>query len=139
MLYIVIDLVYRILNLDNITFNISTINYIFSFKYNITKVVYNISIYDDNHNIILPSYLDLYYKLHIFCHNIDIKKNISIIYIAKIYENYYFSCIDYINHDEIIQFGISIYKNNKYIEFYNINLFNSNLIILKKKMKNSNL
>ena len=127
----------RTLNLDNLTFNISTINYIFSFKYNITKVIYNISIYDDNHNIILPSYLDLYYKLHIFCQNIDIKKNISIIYIANIYENYYFSCIDYINHDEIIQFGISIYKNNKYIEFYNINLFNSNLIdynnYIKKK------
>ena len=117
-----------VFKLDKIFLNISSINYIFSFKYNITKVEYNISIYDNNHNIILPSYLVLYYKIHIFCYNRDIKNDISIIYIANIYENNYFSCIEYIYNKEEIQFGISIYKKYKYIEFYNITIFNSNLI-----------
>ena len=96
--------VYKIYNLDKIILNISTINYIFSFKYNITKIQYNISIYDKNHNIILPSNLGLYYKFHIFCHSNNIKKKISIIYTATIYNNCYFSCIDYINYNEMIKF-----------------------------------
>ena len=96
------------LNIDKISLNISTINNIFSLKFNITKVEYNIIIYDYDHNIIIPSYLSLYYKLHILCYHSDNKNNISIIYIANIYENSYFSCIDYINNNENIQFGISI-------------------------------
>ena len=119
--------VYKTFNLDKIQFNISTINYIFSFKYNITKVQYNIIIYDDNNNKILPSLLGYNYKLHLFCYSKDLKNNINIIYIANIYENL-FSCIEYINYNEIIQFGISIYKENKYLEFYNISIFNSYII-----------
>lgn len=119
--------VYKTFNLDKIKFNASTINYTFSFKYNITKLEYNIVIYDDNNNKILPSLLGYNYKLHLFCYSKDMKNNISIIYFANIYENL-FSCIEYINYKEIIQFGILIYKENKYLEFYNISIFNSNII-----------
>ena len=128
MWYISNNPIHKIYNLEKIILNISTINYIFSFKYNITKIQYNISIYDKNHNIILPSNLGLYYKFHIFCHSNNIKNKISIIYTANIYNNCHFSCIDYIDYNEIIHFGISLYKSNKYVEFYNISIFNSNLI-----------
>ena len=116
---------FKINNLDQIFFNISKIDYIFSFKYNITKIEYNISLFDNNHNLILPSFLGLYYNLSIFCYNIDIKNNIGIFYTATIYQNHYFSCIDYLNLNESIQLGVMIYKKNKYIERYNISIFNS--------------
>ena len=116
---------FKINNLDQIFFNISKIDYIFSFKYNITKIEYNISLYDNNHNIILPSFLGLYYNLSIFCYNNDIKNNIGILYTATIYQNHYFSCIDYLNLNESIQLGVMIYKKNKYIERYNISILNS--------------
>jgi CDP-glycerol glycerophosphotransferase (TagB/SpsB family) len=118
----------KINNLDKIFFNISKIVYIFSFKYNITKIEYNISFYDNNLNIILPSFLGLFYKLFIFCSYNDIKNNIGIFYIASIYKNRYFSCIEYLNLNESIQLGVIIYKKNKYIESYNITIFNSNSI-----------
>jgi CDP-glycerol glycerophosphotransferase (TagB/SpsB family) len=119
---------FKINNLDKIFFNISKIDYIFSFKYDITKIGYNISFYDKNHNIILPSYLGLYYKLFIFCYNNDIKNNIGIFYYANIYKNRYFSCIEYLNLNGSLQLGVMIYKKNKYLERYNISLFNSNSI-----------
>ena len=118
----------KINNLDIIFVNISKIDYFFSFKYNITKIEYNLSFYDNNHNIILPSLLGLYYKLFIFCSYNDIKNNIGIFYIANIYKNRYFSCIEYLNINESIQLGLMIYKKNKYIERYNIYIFNSNSI-----------
>ena len=118
----------KIYHLDKLIYNISPINYIFSFKNNITKIEYNISIYDDKYNKIIPSYLGLFHKFHIFCISNDIKNNISIIYFANIYNNYYFSCIDYLNINDIVKFGISIFKKRKYIEFFNLFIFNSNLI-----------
>ena len=39
--------------------------------------------------------------------------------------HHYFSCIDYLNLNESIQLGVMIYKKNKYIERYNISIFNS--------------
>ena len=128
---------FELYNFDKLYFEISQINYSFSLKFNITKVQYNIRFYDYHHNLLFPSYLTLYYNLHIFCHSKEFNNNISIIYIANIYENKYFSCIDNINKNEIIKFGISIYKTYNYIEFYKINLFDSNIInynnyILKK-------
>ncbi len=115
-------------NLDTLYFNISQINYFFSLKFKIIKIQYKISFYDNYHNLIIPSHLTLYYNIHIVCYSNEINNNISIIYIANIYENKYFSCIDYINQNEIIKFGISIYKNYKFIEFYKINLFDNKLI-----------
>ena len=118
----------KLYNLDTLFFNFSQINYFFSLKFKVTKIQYKISFYDNYHNLIIPSYLTLYYNIHIFCYSNEINNNISIIYIANIYENKYFSCIDYINQNEIIKFGISIYKNYKFIESYKINLFDNKLI-----------
>ena len=119
---------FEINDLDEIFFNISNMDYIFSFKYNITKIEYNISFYDKNHNIMLPSFLGLYYKLFILCYNNDNKNNIGIFYIANIYQNRYFSCSEYLNPNESVQLGVMIYKKKKYIERYNISIFNSNSI-----------
>ena len=116
-----------IFELDEFYLNICQIKYSFSLIFNITKVEYNIYFYDKNKNLIIPSYLSLFYRLHVFCQS-NINNNINILNIANIHENKYFGCIDYINSNELIQFGISIYKKNKYIEFFSIYLFANNLI-----------
>ena len=129
--------VFEVFKLDRLNIYISQINYIFSFKFNITKLIYNITFYNDKQNIILPSHLSLYYNLHVFCNSNEINNNISIIYIPNIYENKYFSCIEYIEHNTILQFGILLYKSNKFVEFYKLNIFTNKIIdynnfILKK-------
>ena len=83
----------------------------------------------------MPSFLGLYYKLFIFCSYNDIKNNIGIIYFANIYKNRYFSCIEYLNLNESIQLGLMIYKKNKYIERYNISIFNTITVFPKNKIK----
>ena len=119
---------FELYKLDKLNIYISQINYNFSFKFNITKLIYNIIFYDDKHNIIIPSYLSFIYNLHVFCYSNEVNNNISIIYIPYIYENKYFSCIEYINNNEILKFGILIYNTNKFVEFVKLNLFTNNLI-----------
>ena len=56
-------------------FNISLINYSFSLKYKIAKLEYSIAIFTKNNNLILPSYLTLFYNLHFLCQTKNIKNN----------------------------------------------------------------
>ena len=91
-------------------FNITSINYRFSLKYNISKIEYKIAFYDQNKKIIIPSYLTLNYNLHIFCHTYISGNNIFIKYVANIYKNIYYHCEEYIDLNQNIKFGIKIYK-----------------------------
>ena len=59
-------------------FKLFDIRYLFSFKFKIIKVEYNIEFYENNNNSILPSDLTLYKNLHIFCHFESINSNIII-------------------------------------------------------------
>ena len=102
----------------SLNFNISLINYTFSFKYNIIKVEYNIAFFTENNNLIKPSFLSLFYKLHILCQTKNIRNNINIKYLANIYQNKYFKCIEYFNINENMIFGLTIYKKNNYIEYF---------------------
>ena len=113
---------------DEIAFKIIDINYRFSFKYNITKFEYKICFYNKKQKLIIPSHLTLYKNFHIFCFTYSINNKIYIKYIANIYNNTYYHCIEYININEEIKFGIALYKKYKYIEFSIIDLFTSELI-----------
>ena len=114
--------------LSNINIQILLINYSFSFSFHRAKIEYKIAFYDKNKNLINPSHLNLYYKLHIFCQTNYFIENKNIKSLANIYKNKLYYCIEYFNINEKIDFGIEIYKNDKYFELIKINLFNDNLI-----------
>ena len=114
--------------LPNINIKISFINYSYSFIFHRGKIEYKFGFYDKNNNLIIPSYLNLYYKLHIFCQTNNIFENKNIKSIANIYRNKLFNCIEYFNINEKIDFGIEIYKNDKYLELIKIYLFKDSLI-----------
>ena len=104
-------------------FNVTFLKYTFSLKYNIAKIEFNITFYDENEKIIYPSDLLLYSDFRIIC-NININNTSSYIYsLADIY-NSCFSCIEFFNLNEDIKIGINIYNINE-----NINYSKSYLIL----------
>jgi len=92
------------------------IKYLYSFKFKIIKVEYNIEFYENNNNSILPSDLTLYKNLHIFCHFESINSNITINSFPIITNNKYFKCIEFFNIDEETKYGIKIYEINEFGE-----------------------
>jgi len=112
----------------NINIHILFINYSFSFIFHRAKIEYNFGFFDKNNNLIIPSNLTIYYKLHIFCQTNYKNENRNIKSLAYIYKNKYYKCIEYFNINEKVYFGIEIYKNNKYSEFIKIYFFKDNLI-----------
>ena len=113
---------------EKIFFNISLINYSFNFQFNMAKVEYNIIFADENNNIIKPSHLTFFHRLHIFCNTIENNSNVTVKYIANILENKYYNCIEYLNVKQNTKFGIIIYQINKYTEYNTEILFNSDII-----------
>ena len=116
-------------NLDY--FKLVDIKYIYSFKFNIIKVEYTIEFYESDKNLILPSDLTLYQKLHIFCHIESNNSNIIINSYPDIIENRIFKCIEYFNIYEDIKFGFQIFGINEdwedinnYIYFFSGEIFN---------------
>ena len=95
-------------NLDSL--KLFDIKYLYSFKFNIVKVEYNIQFYESSQTSIFPSDLTLYKNLHIFCHLETNNSNIIINSFPDIIENKIFKCIEYFNIYENIKFGIKIYE-----------------------------
>ena len=114
-------------------FKLNSIKYDFSFKFKLIKFEYNIGFYDINKNIISPSHLSLYNKLHVVCYLEVINKNIKLYSIPNIYKNKYFHCIELFNINEKVILGLKIYKNEKQIEFSSINIF-----LINKNFFNNN-
>ena len=110
---------YYINNILNkkIFFNVTYLKYSFSFKFNIAKMEYYLTFYDENNNILFPSDLSLYNDFHVFC-NIKINNNHSVYSLANIYDKYY-SCIEFFNLNEIINFGLEVYYNYENINYSN--------------------
>ena len=69
---------YEFKHLKDKYYNITDFKYLFSFKFNIIKVEYNICFFDKKKQNISPSDLPLYDDLHIFCHFEVINENINI-------------------------------------------------------------
>lgn len=120
-------------NDKEIYFKLSNVSYNFSFRFNIIQIEYYISFYYQNSSLIIPSDLSLNYDLHFICHTFSFDLNISIDSLSFIHQNKYFKCIEYINMNEKIKFGMIIYKpinNTSYINythyFFNESEFNYN-------------
>ena len=78
--------------------------------------------------MISPSNLTLYRNLHIFCTTKHLNRNISIFSLAAVNKNKFYQCIEYIDINDTIKFGISIYKTKNYIEYFNKFLFTNRMI-----------
>ena len=108
-------------------FKVINIKYYYSFNYNIAKIEYNIGCYDEKENLIFPSDISLFYNISLLC-NIEIKSyNISIDSLSGVKKNRYFNCIEFININEKVNFGVKIYDINRNIEYIYINLFEDTL------------
>jgi hypothetical protein len=99
-------------NLDY--FKLLDIKYLYTFKFKIIKIEFNVEFYENNTNLILPSDLTLHKSIHIFCHFELNKTSIVINSFPSITNNKNFKCIEFINIVENIKFkfGIKIYKIN---------------------------
>ena len=113
---------------EDLSFNIFLIKYSFSFKFKIAKLEYNIQFYENKHNLISPSHLTLYYNFHILCNTQHLNRNISILSLETVDQIKFYKCIEYIDINDTIKFGISIYKNKNYIEYFNKFLFTNRII-----------
>ena len=126
-------------NVTNIVFELSNFSYIFSFRFNIIQVEYYILFSYQNGSFISPSDLSLYYDLHLICHINIVDSNLTIDSLASIYLNKFFHCIEFININEKISFGITIYKPKIGISctnisqyFFNNSVFNYNKLFHKE-------
>ena len=127
---------------DSLYFNIIKIDYIFSIKYNLLKLKYKILVFDKNKNNILPSDLSLYNSLHLFCIIKIINKNIMINSFPNIYKNKYYECIEFININEKIKFGIKINKlkeKNENKEVFKYYFFLEKIFNYKKLNSKNNI
>ena len=118
-------------------FHIIDIKFVYSNKYQIIKVEYKIKFFDLYKNLILPSDLTLYKKIHVFCYLEIINLNLKINSLANIFENKFFKCNEFYNINEKIKMGIIIYQNiddKKYYSLYYISkkIFNKNIISIYK-------
>ena len=129
----------EILNHNKIKFNITSFSYIFSYKFNITKIEYNIAFNDEDQHLIIPSDLTLYYKFHIFCFITETKKNETIKSLANIFKNKYYNCIEYTNLKEKFNGGIIIYQIKKNLTKYiSIDCFNEQILNYNFYIYNNN-
>lgn len=108
-----------------IFFNVTYPKYSFSLKYNIAKVEYNITFYDEYNQLFFPSDLMLYNDFHIICYIKINNTSHSVNSLANIY-NKYFNCIEFYNLNEIINFGIKVYHKNENIYYSNFFFFFEN-------------
>ena len=118
---------FRFNDLEIKYFDISLKSYSFSFIFKIVKIEYYIYFFDENKNIIPPSYL-FFKDLQLMCH--IQKQNITIDSLSNIYQNKYFYCIEFFNTTENIKIGIFFFRNNEILKNYEFflpdNLINFN-------------
>ena len=112
---------------------------IYSLKFQMVKIEYKITLYDNNKNLLLPSDLSLYYNMNVICHIKIINSNICINTFANIYQNKYFQCIEYYKINEKVIFGIILYLNNDdnkdIIKYFTIYYFSKKIFNFYKKKK----
>ena len=131
--------------LNEINFNLTSVNFSFIDKSSVIKVTYNIDFYYKNSNLkIEPSDLALYKNFHVLCIKKEIKSQLFTLSLSNIIQNKQFGCIFFFNIDEQLEFGIKIYQdkkkytvkkymNKKYFFFFNnMNFIKVNNYNLKK-------
>lgn len=120
-------------------YNISDLHYNYSFKFKLIKIKYKIGFYDINKNLIDPSFITLYNKLHIICEFNVINNNINIYSLPNIYQNKFFECVEFFSINEKIKLGIKLYIINQNIEYNSIYFFKGRYNLKNIKYKNDNL
>ena len=117
-------LLYYNQKIDNsLFFNVTSLNYYLSFKYEIIKIEFKIKFYDENKNVFEPSDLTLYKNLTIICHMELKDSNISIDSLPNIYKNKHYNCLEFFKLNENAHFGIKIYNTQNFLEYYPIFYF----------------
>ena len=91
---------------NKISFNLSSINYYFSYFYNQFELEYCFFFFDQDNNLIYPSDLALYYNFHTFC--ISKSRNFQIQSLSKIHQNKFFCCLEYYELNIPIKFEVKI-------------------------------
>ena len=107
-------------------FELNDYKYEFSFDYNITKIQYNVILFDDSKKEIKPSDLNFIYKNHFLCYFKKENDNNIIYSYPNIVLNKYFSCIEYINVNDKGEFGFIFFRLKD--ENYPIYLFSEEII-----------
>ena len=120
-------------------YNVSHLHYNYSFKFKSVKIEYKIGFYDINKNLIDPSFITLYNKIHIICELKIINNNINIYSLPNIYQNKYFRCIEFCNSYEKIKLGIKLYTSKENIEYNSLYFFVGRKNLKNLKFKNDNL
>ena len=126
----------------DIFFNFTNLSYIFSYKYNIEELQYNISFSDKNDDLIKSSDLILFHKVHINCilTLFDNHRKIQFESFPNIINNTKYKCMDYIKINQKFKFGIKYYIENcesKIIYFFNNNLLKHEILYLFNDKFNS--
>ena len=111
-------------NNNNIFFNLTSINYYFSYYYNQVEFEYCFCFYDQENNLIFPSDLSLYYNLHFFC--ILKSNNINLQSISDIHQNKFFCCLEYYELNNPALFEVKICENDKCTSINISDCFNFN-------------
>ena len=118
---------------NNTYFNITKIDYLYSYEFNMVKVDYYIGLYDINNNLIIPSDLSFYYNIHLMC-NLQVPSiNLNIESMANIVKDKYHKCSEIFQIDEKIKVGLKIYKINEYMNNSYFFLFDEKRFDLNKK------
>ena len=106
---------------NNIIFNLTSINYYFSYYFNQAEFQYCFCFSDQENNLIFPSDLSLYYNLHIFC--ILKSSNVHLQSLSRILQNKFFCCLEYYELNNPINFEVKICNNSA--KCTSINIFNN--------------
>ena len=114
------------------------IRYCYSFKNEIVKIEYNIGLFDEKENLILPSDISLFYNISILCNLEIIYYDMNIDSLANIKRNKYFNCIEFFNINERVTLGIKIYNINGNYIYNHISLFTDEFINYNKVKLNIN-
>ena len=131
----------NITHIPDIYITLTKIDYYYSRVYKLKEIGYYMKLTDKNNNLIKPSDLSLLYDLHIICCTYSLENGENIYYLANIYENQYFFCIDYIQFSEQMKFGVKIYKLNEIdeqIEYNEIFFFTDKLFNINQNFQNNN-
>jgi len=121
---------------DSLFFNLSSIKYYFSYKFNKTELEYDFYFFDKQNNLIIPSDLSLYYNLHAFC--VINYENTTIQSISNVYQNKFFSCLEYFELNLFAKFEIKICNDSSScmsFELFDTHFFDYNDIKLLKNDK----
>jgi hypothetical protein len=114
--------------------NKNNYKYYFNNKYIFIKIKYYIKFIDEKKNLLKPSDLSVFHKIHVICY-IQKDSLFMVDSLANIYGNTYY-CIEYFNIKQEIKFGIKIYVGDTYND--KIIFFTSNIIEYKQNFLNDN-